>query len=317
VLVGIAKLASESVTLEAKSRVQYFEIAARSVLNRTKPDMPFTWTVNPYRGCEFGCKYCYARYTHEFMEQDPALFEDRIYAKSHPAELIAHDLRKVDPGEGIAIGTATDPYQPAERRYGRTRAILEVLARGAGRRISITTKGDLVARDIDVLQKITARNSLFISMTITTLDSKLARMMEPRAPRPDLRLKAVGQLAAAGIRVGVGASPIMPLINDGEPALARLAKAARDAGARHFTAQVLFLRNPSKKVFLDFLAERFPQLSRRYHERYDAAVYLKGSYPETIRARVCEIRDRYGLDGYPKPEPEPEAQPALFDYASI
>src|SRR6188472_3049444 len=124
-LVGIARLASESPLLEAKRAVQYFEIPTRSILNRTKPTMPFQWTINPYRGCEFGCKYCYARYTHEFMEMDPADFEDRIYAKAATAHLLRQELRRIDRSYHIALGTATDPYQPAERRFGRTRAILE------------------------------------------------------------------------------------------------------------------------------------------------------------------------------------------------
>src|SRR5215831_13452774 len=124
-LVGIARLASQSELLEAKRSVEYFEIPARSILNRTKPNMPFQWTINPYRGCEFGCKYCYARYTHEFMEMDAFEFEDKIYAKSAAAHLLRQELRRIDRKEHIAIGTATDPFQPAERRFGRTRAILE------------------------------------------------------------------------------------------------------------------------------------------------------------------------------------------------
>src|SRR5580700_7598833 len=132
-LVGIARLASRSELLEAKREVQYFELPARSILNRTKPNMPFQWTINPYRGCEFGCKYCYARYTHEFMEMDVNAFEDKIYAKSAAAHLLRLELGRVGRKEGIAIGTATDPYQPAERRFGRTRAILEGFPRDRGR----------------------------------------------------------------------------------------------------------------------------------------------------------------------------------------
>src|SRR3954454_21281238 len=120
-LVGIARLASQSPLLEAKRVVQYFEIPSKSILNRTKPNMPFRWTINPYRGCEFGCKYCYARYTHEFMEMAPEEFEDKIYAKQAAAQLLRQELRRTDRRDAIAIGTATDPYQPAERRFGRTR----------------------------------------------------------------------------------------------------------------------------------------------------------------------------------------------------
>src|ERR1043166_3543104 len=183
-LVGIARLAAHSELLEAKRAVQYFEIPSRSILNRTRPGMPFYWTINPYRGCEFGCKYCYARYTHAFMGlENSFLFEEQIYAKSNLASILRQELRKTDPSKGIAIGTATDPYQPAERRFRRTRSILEVFAGGRERRISITTKSDLVPRDIDLLQQIAAANVLSVNVTITTLDRELARMLEPRAPR--------------------------------------------------------------------------------------------------------------------------------------
>jgi DNA repair photolyase len=311
-LVGIAKLAAESVTLESKRQVEYRELEARSILNRTKPGMPFQWTINPYRGCEFGCKYCYARYTHEYMEQDPRIFEDLIYAKAGAAELLARDLRKADRQEAIAIGTATDPYQPAERRFGKTRAILEVLSRDRGRRIFITTKSDLVTRDLDLLVKISAAHFLNINMTVTTLDAKLARMLEPRAPRPDLRIGAVRELAAAGIRVGVHATPVLPLINDSERSLNAVAKMARDAGASHFGAGGLFLKSSTRAVFYSFLDEKFPHLAKRYRERYDEDARLKGSYPEMIRDRVAAIRDRYGFDAGPPRMPDMEPEPTLF-----
>src|SRR5579872_4735850 len=226
-LVGIAKLAAESPLLEAKSRVEYFEIQARSILNRTKPNMPFQWTINPYRGCEFGCKYCYARYTHEFMGMEDARdFEDKIYAKAAPAEVLRRELKKIPKRESIAIGTATDPYQPAERRYERTRAILQVFAAERGRRISITTKSDLVTRDLDLLSEIARGNVLDINITVTTLDADLARMMEPRAPRPDLRIAALRKLADAGICAGVFPNPVMPAITDGDENLEAIARAA-------------------------------------------------------------------------------------------
>jgi DNA repair photolyase len=315
-LTGIARLAAQSPVLEAKSRVRYFEIATRSVLNRTRPGMPFRWSINPYRGCEFGCKYCYARYTHEFMGmEDSALFEDQIYAKSDLAPILRQELRKTDPAEAIAIGTATDPYQPAERRYRRTRSILEVFAAGRGRSLSITTKSDLVARDVDLLQKIGEQNVISVNLTITTLDRELARLLEPRAPRPDLRLKAVRTLAEAGIRVGVFPNPILPLITDSERKLDRLASAARDCGASYFGGGLLFLMPAARKVFFPFLAERFPQLLARYQERYTKNAYLRGEYADMIRDRVRGIRLRYGLDNGPlehmPPAPEP-AQAALF-----
>lgn len=166
----------------------------RSLLNRcvSRRLMPFTWTINPYRGCEFACKYCYARYTHEFMEmRDGIEFEQKIYAKQHAADLLRQEVRKVKPGEQIAIGTATDPYQPIERKLEITRAILEEFARHSGLELGIVTKSALVARDIDLLKQIAQRNQIFVNFTITTTDAELARILEPRAPRPDLRLEAL------------------------------------------------------------------------------------------------------------------------------
>jgi DNA repair photolyase len=310
VLVGIAKLAAESVPLQAKRQVEYREMAARTILNRTKPGMPFEWTINPYRGCEFGCVYCYARYTHEFMEQDPAVFEDRIYAKADAAGMLVRDLRKAAREERIAIGTATDPYQPAERKYRRTREMLEILARDRGRSISIITKSDLITRDVDLLAATAQNNELHVTVTVTTLDAKLARIIEVRAPRPDLRIEAVRKLASAGIATGVFASPVLPLINDSECSLGAVAKAARDAGASFFGANTLFLRPASRGVFFAALEQHFPHLVRRYRERYDAGIYLKGAYPEMIRERVREIRERYGLTARPA-QREPEA--TLFE----
>src|SRR5436853_6669545 len=129
-LVGIARLASEGESMREGHNVEYFTLPAKSLLNRcvSKRQMPFTWTINPYRGCEFGCRYCYARYTHEFLEKDAAAFEDQIYAKARVVEILERELVKIDKRELIAIGTATDPYQPAERRFMRTRSILEVFA---------------------------------------------------------------------------------------------------------------------------------------------------------------------------------------------
>ena len=318
-LVGIAKLAARSEVLEAKRVVQYFELESRSVLNRTRPGMPFEWTLNPYRGCEFGCRYCYARYTHEFMElRESVDFEDRIYAKSPIGPLLRRELKKIDGGKGIAIGTATDPYQPAERRFHRTREALEVFAEQSGLALSITTKSDLVARDIPLLRRIAERNSISVNVTITTLDASLARILEPRAPRPELRLRAVQALADAGIPVGVFPNPIMPLITDQEDRLDRLAKTARDHGATYFGGGVLFLMPSSRKVFFPFVAEHFPQLLRRYQDKFEKEAYLKGPYREVIRERIAAIRDRYGLgSGPPRRDTRlwDEAQGMLFQAA--
>jgi DNA repair photolyase len=315
-LVGIARLASVSPLLEAKRVVQYFEIPTRSILNRTKPTMPFRWTINPYRGCEFGCKYCYARYTHEFMEMEATDFEDKIYAKAAAAHLLRQELAKIDRKDGIAIGTATDPYQPAERRFGRTRAILEVFSRDRGRHIGIITKSDLIVRDIDLMKEIARANVFGVHITITTLDPQLARLLEPRAPHPELRLEAVRKLSEAGIVVGVNPNPVMPGITDGEPSLDRLAKACRDAGAVTFGGGPLFLMPSAQKVFFPFLEREFPHLVERYRELYARSAYLGRDYKDALAARVRRIRDRYGLvSGMVEYKPEVwiEEQGELFE----
>ena len=308
-LVGIARLAAGSPRIEAKRVVEYFEIPTRSFLTGCdSPRVPFDWTLNPYRGCEFGCKYCYARYAHEFMElRDPLDFERRIFVKEFDAAKFRDELRKVARGESIALGTATDPYQPAERRFLATRAILRVFAGTSGYRVGITTKSDLVARDIDLLKEVARRHYLSVTLTVTTLDRELARLLEPLAPRPDLRVAAVRKLARAGLRVRVLCAPVLPLINDGDSSLDALAAAASKAGACGFGGNVLFLKPCSRQVFLPFLEERFPQLVRRYRERFEHTAYLHGGYPEKIRERIRAIRKRYEFI-----RSDDEAEPELW-----
>src|SRR6202049_4206838 len=170
-LVGIARLAASSPCADARRGTEYFLLPVRSILNRCDSErVPFRWTVNPYRGCEFGCKYCYARYTHEYMEIDGGEFESKIYVKKDAGALVDRDLstEKIW-GEHIAIGRATDPYQPAEREFGGTRAILEKMVLREGLSLSITTKSDQVVRDIDLLKRIAERSSITVNLSITTL----------------------------------------------------------------------------------------------------------------------------------------------------
>ena len=316
-LVGIARLAQQSKVLRAKAEVEYFELPTRGVLNRCgNPRMPFAWTINHYRGCEFGCKYCYARYTHEFMGlEDGQLFERQIYAKQHAARILRGELRRHRKGS-IAIGTSTDPYQPAERRFEVTRSILEVFAGEQGRSLSMTTKSDLIARDIDLLDAIRRRNVLHINMTVTTTDAELARKLEPRAPRPDLRLEAVRNLAAKGISVGVFAMPIMPLLTDSLENLSAVAKAAEQAGAHYFGGGTLFLMPCAQAQFFPFLEKEFPALARRYRERYSHQPYLRGEYAKMIQERVQQVRANHHLASAPqtyRPEEwSPEPQRTLF-----
>ena len=299
-LVGVAKLAAESEVLEAKKRVEYFELPTRKLLNRTTERMPFEWTINPYRGCEFGCKYCYARYTHEFMELRRARdFEEKIYAKRSSAAGLSAELQKTDRKEWIAIGTATDPYQPAERRFGLTRAILTVFASEKGRRLSVTTKSDLVARDVELLRAIARANRIHVNMTITAVDAKLARLLEPRAPRPELRLDAVRRIAEAGVQVGIFANPVMPLITDSEKSLDAVAAAAKAAGATFLGGGLLFLKPCSRQVFFPFLEKQFPDLVAEYRRLFNGTAFLRGPYADTVKERVRQVRGRHGLGDSP------------------
>jgi DNA repair photolyase len=297
VLVGIARLAAEGESLREGHNIEYFTLPARSLLNRcTGVRVPFTWTINPYRGCEFACKYCYARYTHEFMEmRDGAEFEQKIYVKQHTAELLRHDLRRVKPGESIALGTATDPYQPAERRYEITRGILQEFARHRGFELGIVTKSNLIIRDLDLLREVARGNALSIHITVTTLNVELARLLEPRAPRPDLRMEAVREISGAGINVGVSCSPVLPGITDSPANLEALVKEAAAAGARHVFANPLFLKPCSAAVFLPFLKEKFPELVENYRRRYEGRAFLPASYGKRISQLVSSLRKKYGI----------------------
>src|SRR5438067_9911464 len=183
-LVGIARLAAHGESVRQGHKVEYFTLPVKSLLNRcdSRRQMPFTWTINPYRGCEFACKYCYARYTHEFMEiRNSIEFEQKIFAKQHAADLLRQELRRVKPGEDIALGTATDPYQPIEKKLEITRAILQEISRHSGLEVGIVTKSAMVARDIDVLHEVAQNNRISVSFTVTTVDAELARILEPRA----------------------------------------------------------------------------------------------------------------------------------------
>ena len=322
-LVGIARLAASSPRADARRGTEYFLLPVRSILNSCDSKrVPFRWTVNPYRGCEFGCHYCYARYTHEYMELDGGDFEHKIFAKQDAGALAARDLATEDIlGEHIAIGTATDPYQPAEREFGATRAILEKMAERAGLSVSITTKSNQVVRDLDILKKLAERSSLTINITVTTLRPRLARLLEPRAPRPDLRLAAVRQLRDAGLAAGVFASPILPGLTDREEDLDALVRAARDAGALWLAANVLFLMPSSQKQFLPFLAAKFPKLARQYREWYGRPGYAPEAYRKEMSARVAALRTKYGLGSRPDvpgraPMHSPQLALALVEEAS-
>jgi DNA repair photolyase len=297
-LIGIARLAAEGESLREGHNIEYFTLGTRSLLSRvvSARNLPFTWAINPYRGCEFACKYCYARYTHEFMElRDGVDFERKIFVKQQAAALLRPELKKVKRGEGIAIGTATDPYQPAERRFAVTRAILEELALHSGLEIGIVTKSNMVTRDAEILRRIGEHNRVSVSITVTTLDTELARKLEPRAPRPDLRLEAVRQLNLAGVSAGVNCAPVMPEITDRPRDLEALVKAASEAGAKYIFANPLFLKPCSAAVFLPFLEEHFPDLVELYRTRYAERAFLPKGYGQRLAQLIAAFRHKYGM----------------------
>ncbi len=298
-LIGIARLAAEGESLREGHNVEYFTLGTRSLLSRvvSQRNLPFAWAINPYRGCEFACKYCYARYTHEFMElRDGTDFERKIFVKQQAASLLRAELKRVKKGEEIAIGTATDPYQPAERRFEITRAILEELAQHFGLSIGIVTKSNLVTRDVEVLRKIAEHNSIFVNVTVTTIDTELARALEPRAPRPDLRLEAVRELNLAGVDAGVICAPVLPEITDKPRDLEALVAAAATARAKYIYANPLFLKPCSAAVFLPFLRERFPHLVELYRNRYSDQAFLPRGYGERLSQRMASLRRKYRIE---------------------
>jgi len=296
-LVGIARLAAHGEAISEGHNVDYISLENRSLLSRCdSPRMPFSWQINPYRGCEFACKYCYARYTHEFMEMRDGLdFERKIYVKKHSAWLLRQELKQVRAGQSIAIGTATDPYQPAERKFGITRAVMEEFARHEGLSLGLVTKSDLIVRDLDLLRAIAAKNRLRIHVTITTTDTNLARILEPRAPRPDLRFTAVKKLVAAGISTSVNCAPILPGITDSPKELENVVREAAAACATSVAAIPLFLKPCSAKVFMPFLAEHFPHLVPLYRARYADRAFLPDDYKKRISLLVSKLCRKHGI----------------------
>ncbi len=296
-LKGIARLAARTIVVDQGHNIEFRPLAVRSILNHTESRRGFGFarSINPYRGCEFGCQYCYARYTHEFMElREPHAFERQVYMKENAAWLLRQELRTLRPEEAIAIGTATDPYQPIERDAQITRSLLEVLATQSGLRIGLVTKSTMVTRDIDLLQRIALNNSITVNLTITTLDTHLARILEPRAPRPDLRLKALNELRRAGLRVGVLCCPILPGITDTYAAIDSVATHARQAGACFFHANPLFLKPCSKTIFEEFIAANFPELLASYRQRFNDRAFVGPVYRKRITQLVESVKKKHG-----------------------
>ncbi len=286
------------VTVDERRGVEYHRLRSKELLNKFNGrPMPFGWTVNPYRGCEMACRYCFARYTHEFLGlDDRSAFERRIYVKDADVTRLVAELRRAQrSGRSVAIGTATDPYQPAEGRFEVTRRVLEAARMVPGLSLSITTKSTLVSRDAALLREISAASDVTVNLSITTIDATLARRLEPRAPRPDLRLAAMKALADAGVAARLFIMPILPRLTDDEPNLRSLLAAARDAGALGAESNVLFLRPGTRAIFLEFLAVDFPRLVPEYERLYRGSAYAAPDYVREIEARVRRLADEVGL----------------------
>jgi len=278
--------------------------------------LPFEWSLNPYRGCAFACGFCFARATHAFLGfDDPADFERRLFWKEDLARNLDRDMkRRVAPGHRIAIGTVTDPYQPLERRKEITRSCLRVFARRAaaadrGMRLSLTTRSDLVLRDLDLLRVIAAGASLHVNLSFTTLDPDLARVLEPGAPSPQKRLHVLQTLAAEGIETGVFLMPVIPGVTDGPGALEDVVGAAALHGASYLVHQCLFLREPVRSSWLDRLRTHHPALAFRLERGLGAGTHPDEEVRRAMDRRVSRARAAAGLaDG---PSDRAPADPQL------
>jgi len=302
--------------------IRYYASRAKSVLNGTDVTKMGFWSINPYVGCAFGCTYCYARYAHRYViersvnahpEQrqlreafetlPPWLaFERQIFVKENAAEVLRRTLRfgsekrlNLLKGEGIGIGTATDPYQPAERRFRITRGILEVLSEHQGLSIWIITKSPLVTRDVDLLRRIARHNQISVHISLITIDRELARRLEPRAPTPDSRLRALARLREHGIEAGINVMPVLPGITDRPDQLEPLIKAIATAGATYLNACALRLRSAARQRYLPFIEQEFPELAARYRATYAHSHQAGERYREGLDLYFTKVCARYGV----------------------
>jgi DNA repair photolyase len=283
---------------------------AKTILTRNaSPDVPFNVSLNPYRGCEHGCIYCFARPTHSYLGLSPGLdFESRLFAKVNAAELLRRELAR--PGyvpEHIAIGVNTDAYQPCERQRGITRQVLEVLHE-CQHPVGLITKSSLIERDIDLLAPMAARGQACAAITITTLDHEISRTLEPRAASPARRLRAIRTLTEAGIPVSVSVAPIIPFVT--EPEIEKILEAARDAGAVGAHYVVLRLPWEVNPLFQEWLEAHFPERAQRvmnrvrdmrggkdYDSDFSKRMHGEGVWADLIRQRFTKTVERLGMGG--------------------
>jgi DNA repair photolyase len=290
-------------------RVEYREEPCRSALNRVK-GMGFDWSLNPYTGCVHRCTFCYVR-AFELRADRPS--DDRygrsVRVKVNVADVLARELERPSwRREQVAVGAATDPYQPCEGRYRLTRACLEVLGR-SGTPIRLITRGPLIVRDVDVLQEAARRSDVGVMFSVPTLDPDVWRTTEPGTAPPRQRLRALTTLVDAGIKASVGMAPILPGLSDRPEQLAEVVKAVRAAGATSVWANLLYLRPGTKEHFLEALAKDWPEELERYEQLYAKRAYLPRSETDPVRTRVRDlarehgVRDRRGVKLVPPPEP--------------
>jgi DNA repair photolyase len=291
-------------------QVEYREEPCKSALNRVS-GMPFSWSLNPYMGCAHRCTFCYVR-AFELRADRPSdeRYGRSIRVKVNVADVLRKELRRPAwKGEGIAIGAATDPYQPAEGRYGLTRACLHELAAVANP-FSLITRNPMIVRDLDVLREAASRADLSVMFSVPTLDEEVLRKTEPGTPPPRQRLRALSRLVDAGIKTGVGMAPILPGISDRPEQLEEVVRAAREAGATSIWANLLYLRPGTREHFLENLARDWPEELDRYERLYANRAYLPRKAAEPVRAEVAELRRRYGIADRRRvrlaPAPEPE-----------
>ena len=275
--------------------VEYREEPCRSALNRVK-GMGFQWSLNPYMGCSHRCTFCYVR-AFELRADRP--FDDRygrsIRVKVNVADVLRKELARASwDGETVAIGAATDPYQPAEGRYKLTRGCLEAL-RDASNPLSLITRSPMIVRDLDVLVEAAKRAEVGVVFSVPTLDEEVWRRTEPGTPPPRRRLDAVRQLVDAGIKAGVGMAPILPGISDRPEQLEAVVRAAREAGATSVWANLLYLRQGTREHFLEALARDWPEELDRYEELYANRAYLPKNLGEPVRSLVAELRAKHRI----------------------
>jgi DNA repair photolyase len=275
-------------------QAEYRETPCKSALNRVS-GMPFRWSLNPYRGCLHGCHYCYARATHAYLGLNAGEdFATKIIVKTNMPEVLRQELcRRSWTRERVAIGTATDAYQPCEGRYRLTRRCLQAL-RDADTPVSIVTKSTLILRDLDLLSDLTHGPGATVYFTITTLDDALWRLIEPGTPPPFKRLEVLRRLSESGVRCGVFLAPILPGLTDAMESIEAVAVAARAHGAASFGAAVLRLAPQVKEHYLAFVRATFPELLPRYERAY-AGTTISSDYQSVIDRRVAQVRERQGF----------------------